>query len=142
MMTVKVDRGRWIPVKSLDEASTVVRRFIEDVGMGGSEWYGRIGTGRGAAVREGRKTVAYVSYNGRLWDLDRNEIVAAIYAKPYGLKTNPPRPTLDESLWRVRANETPLGPSWSDWYYDVVRAMSPTVFTDTDLNAYRSGEGR
>jgi hypothetical protein len=58
---------------------------------------------------------------------------------------NPPRPTLEESLWRVRANETPLGPSWSDWsnevharryrmVIDVVRNMSPTVFTDADLN--------
>ena len=56
-------------------------------------------------------------------------------AKPYGLKTNPPRPTLEESLWRVRANETPLGPSWSDWWIDVVKSMSPTIFTDTDLNA-------
>lgn len=35
---------------------------------------------------------------------------------------------------RVRANETPLGPSWSDWYVDVVRNMAPTIFTDTDLN--------
>jgi hypothetical protein len=49
-------------------------------------------------------------------------------------RQNPPRPTLEESLWRVRANETPLGPSWSDWSIDVVRNMSPTVFTDTDLN--------
>ena len=57
--------------------------------------------------------------------------------RPYGLKTNPPRPTLDETLWRVRANETPLGPTWSDWYVDVVRNMSPTVFTDSDLNTPR-----
>lgn len=55
-------------------------------------------------------------------------------ARPYGLKTNPPRPTLDESRWRVRANETPLGPSWSDGWIDVVKAMAPTIQKDTDLN--------
>jgi hypothetical protein len=63
-------------------------------------------------------------------------------AHTYGLRTNPPRPTLDESRWRVRSNETPLGPSWSNWYVDVVRMMWPTVLTDTDLNAYRIDHGR
>ena len=58
-------------------------------------------------------------------------------AKPYGLKTNPLRPTLEESVWRVRANETPLGPRWGNWSVDVVRNMSPTIFTDTDLNMKR-----
>ena len=48
-------------------------------------------------------------------------------------KTNPPRPTLEETLWRVRA-ATPIGPRWSDWTIDVVKNMSPTIFTDTDLN--------
>jgi hypothetical protein len=37
----------------------------------------------------------------------------------YGLRTNPPRPTLAESAWRVRSNETPLGPRWSDWAVDL-----------------------
>lgn len=55
---------------------------------------------------------------------------------PY--KVNPPRPTLEESRWRVRSNETPLGPSWSNWYIDVVKSMAPTIFTDTDLNVTKS----
>lgn len=52
-------------------------------------------------------------------------------------KMNPPRPTLEESRWRVRSNETPLGPSWSNWYIDVVKSMAPTILTDTDLNQRR-----
>lgn len=61
-------------VKSLREASQLMRHYIEMHGMGSSEWYGHATAGR-VEDPEG-KTVARVSYNGRVWDPadDKSEI--------------------------------------------------------------------
>ncbi len=54
-------------VASLQEASRVCLRFIEANDLGGGNW-------TGGAVYEGKKQVAKVSYNGRVWAMDGSEI--------------------------------------------------------------------
>jgi hypothetical protein len=66
MMTVCLGKNHRVSVKTLAEASAAVRRYLDDSGMGSSEWYGDCKSV--GVVRLGRKTVAHVSYNGRVWD--------------------------------------------------------------------------
>ena len=49
-----------LPVKTLDEARLVCRRYIEENGLGGGNW-------TGGEIYCNRKLVARVSYNGRVW---------------------------------------------------------------------------
>jgi hypothetical protein len=49
-----------VPVKTFAEASRACRRYIEENGLGGGNW-------SGGQVYCGRKLVARVSYNGRVW---------------------------------------------------------------------------
>lgn len=53
-------RAERVNVKDFAEASQVVRRYIATFGLGSSTW-------QGGRIVEGRKTVARVSYNGRVW---------------------------------------------------------------------------
>jgi hypothetical protein len=53
-------RRKLVEVASLQEASRAVREYIEADGLGSSAW-------EGGEVTEGRKVVARVSYNGRVW---------------------------------------------------------------------------
>lgn len=48
-------------VETLAEASKAVRKFIDDFLLGSSTW-------TGGKVYVGRKQVARVSYNGRVWE--------------------------------------------------------------------------
>lgn len=50
----------WLPVASLRQASEVCRSYIDALELGGGNW-------TGGDVKKGRKIVAYVSYNGRVW---------------------------------------------------------------------------
>lgn len=50
-----------VPVSSYEEASRLVQEFIEDNDLGGGNW-------SGGAVYKNGKQVAYVSYNGRVWE--------------------------------------------------------------------------
>jgi hypothetical protein len=61
-------RGEWIPVPDFAAASRVCREFI-DSNFLGSEWCG----GRIVDVAT-NKTVAKVSYNGRVWWPDGSEV--------------------------------------------------------------------
>ena len=65
-LSVMIDRGVWITVHSLDEASMHVRTRIEAEGYGASHWYPRVGK-NGAPIRRGARTVGWISYNGRVW---------------------------------------------------------------------------
>jgi hypothetical protein len=58
---------RMVPVESFAEASKACRRFISDNELGAGHWSG------GSIFIAGQK-VAYVSYNGRVWDMRGNEI--------------------------------------------------------------------
>jgi len=51
------------PVKTLAEASKACRRYIEEHGLGGGNW-------TGGKIYCGRKLVARVSYNGKVWSPD------------------------------------------------------------------------
>lgn len=48
-------------VSSFKEASELCRKFIEDNDLGSGNW-------SGGAITENRKQIAYVSYNGRVWE--------------------------------------------------------------------------
>lgn len=57
-----------VKIKSFQEASQVCRDYIEERGMGGGNWSG------GQILNEDKEQIAYVSYNGRVWDMEGNEI--------------------------------------------------------------------
>ena len=61
-------RSHWLPVADLDAASRACRRFIEKHDLGASAWRG----GQVVAA-DTKKTVANVSYNGRVWLADGSE---------------------------------------------------------------------
>jgi len=62
-------RGEWILVADFAAASRVCREFIDSHDLGGSGWCG----GRIVDVAT-NKTVAKVSYNGRVWRPDGSEV--------------------------------------------------------------------
>lgn len=53
-------------VETLEQASATCRAYIQEHGLGGSQWSG------GKVYDHARKQVAYVSYNGRIWSPDGN----------------------------------------------------------------------
>lgn len=71
-MTVTVSKKvAPIPVASYAEASKVVRAYIDGKGLGGNAWYRSLpftATSRGAAIHVDGVQVAFVSYNGRVWE--------------------------------------------------------------------------
>ena len=52
----------WAIVESLDDASREVRKYIEKNDIGSRVWTG------GDVVDENGSFVAWISYNGRIWD--------------------------------------------------------------------------
>jgi len=64
------DFGQYAPVSnreshacdSLQEAAALARRYIEFWNLGGGNWPKTV-------VKQGKRTVATISYNGRLWDM-------------------------------------------------------------------------
>lgn len=57
----------WTPVASLEDASNIVSEYIVYHELGASTFLG-------GTIMNNDKEVARVSYNGRVWDLDDNEI--------------------------------------------------------------------
>lgn len=54
--------SRWQDVDGLEEASRACRAYVEEYGLGGGNWAG------GEVIdHSSGKTVARVSYNGRVW---------------------------------------------------------------------------
>jgi hypothetical protein len=64
------DSGKTIAVKVADfaEASAVCSDYIRRNGLGGGNW-------TGGNIYQGRTKVGRVSFNGRVWDVDGNEII-------------------------------------------------------------------
>jgi hypothetical protein len=63
-----LDGKRIVPVESLAEASGVCLGYIDRNDLGFGNW-------TGGQVSDGKKQVAIVSYNGRIWDMDGKEII-------------------------------------------------------------------
>jgi hypothetical protein len=63
-----------MPAVSLQHAVQIVRQHIETAGIGAREWYAS--HRKAGAVFESAKQVATISYNGRVWDMDGEEIAA------------------------------------------------------------------
>lgn len=56
-------------VTTFEEASKVLRTYIDSRGWGSTQWYGQKGDGGfkvGDIVQDGNK-IAHISYNGRVW---------------------------------------------------------------------------
>lgn len=66
-MVVKVWNKTFIPVSDFQQASEIVRNFIEDNGHGSSDWCNK---SNGNIYNHKGKVVAKISYNGRIWDKD------------------------------------------------------------------------
>lgn len=60
-----------VVVGSFAEASKAVRADIEARGIGSNEW----SWDRAGVISVGKRPVAKVSYNGRVWDQDGKEVV-------------------------------------------------------------------
>lgn len=60
--------GEWVEAESVEQASALVRADIDATGVGSSDWYG-YGKAQGE-VRSAGKTVARISYNGRIWPVE------------------------------------------------------------------------
>lgn len=58
-------KSKWVPVKSIADASKVCRQFLDQYGLGGGNWTG------GLVVKDGMP-IAEISYNGRAWKPDRD----------------------------------------------------------------------
>lgn len=56
-----------VQVETMQDASELCRSYIERNGLGSGNW-------TGGNVYEGKKQVARVSYNGRVWAMDGSEI--------------------------------------------------------------------
>ena len=60
-----------VAVSTYAEAARVVREYISSKGLGSSAWYRNLpftATAKGAAIHVDGKQVAFVSYNGRVWE--------------------------------------------------------------------------
>jgi len=79
-MTVSGERsfnlnGKWVPVKTLDEARKVWIAFRDTADGENGGMFGASDMKRGCGeYREGGVVVARVSYNGRMWAADGSEI--------------------------------------------------------------------
>jgi len=62
-------RKHFVSVATLRDASNACRAYIEKNGLGGGNW-------TGGQVIQGNKDIARISYNGRIWDMNDNEIAA------------------------------------------------------------------
>jgi len=67
-MTININ-GKWMTVGTLSEASRRWCGYRDDTGLGVSECCRGCGD-----VRDGSQKIATVSYNGRVWGLDGQEI--------------------------------------------------------------------
>ena len=56
-----------VPVNSYAEASKVSQDYIRRNHLGAGNW-------TGGKIYQGRTKVGHVSYNGRVWDIEGNEI--------------------------------------------------------------------
>lgn len=59
--------NKQVSVKSFAEAATLCREYIHDNELGAGNW-------AGGQVFKGTQQVARISYNGRVWGMDGNEI--------------------------------------------------------------------
>jgi hypothetical protein len=55
------ERGEWVSVASVAQARALCRSVIDTNGLGATQW-------QGGAIRRGKRKVARLSYNGRLWE--------------------------------------------------------------------------
>ena len=60
---VPLSQERTVEVETLEEASRECRRYIEDNHLGGGNW-------NGGQAKQGKKVVAQISYNGRIWPIE------------------------------------------------------------------------
>jgi hypothetical protein len=67
-LKVRVARGTWVPVEALHEAALAVRQHIDAYGLGSSNW----GQAQAPVQDADGKTVALISYNGRVWSTERD----------------------------------------------------------------------
>lgn len=58
----------FVEVDDFSEASKVCRTYIVDNDLGGGNWTG------GKVLGDHDLEIAYVSYNGRVWDMNNKEI--------------------------------------------------------------------
>lgn len=64
---IKKIKPKSISVNSLSEAKKVTQEFIDEYDLGSGNFHR-------APVYEGSKQIASISYNGRIWDMNDNEI--------------------------------------------------------------------
>ena len=71
----KNKKGKYVSVSSLKEARKECSQFIDYYNLGGGNWTG------GIVVNENYEFVAYISYNGRVWDNENTRNAKEIIIK-------------------------------------------------------------
>lgn len=61
--------AKTVRVLTLKGAGRVCQSYIADWNLGGGNW-------TGGQVYKGKKQIARISYNGRIWDLNDKEIIS------------------------------------------------------------------
>ena len=59
------ERNRKVEVDSFEKAALLCLQFISKNDLGGGNWSGGL-------ITEGKKKIAYVSYNGRVWEITKD----------------------------------------------------------------------
>ena len=113
-IAVELRPGFKVPIRSADEASAVVRQYIERNNIGGSEFQG------GQVTDRQGKPVAKVSYNGRVWSPDGKELLQNAFDEEQPKAGQTTEEANRERLEKIRAESdrikaeieqpTPTGP--------------------------------
>jgi len=63
-------KSKLVEIDNLKEASEIVKEYTE--GQRSSEWYSIENVGNVGNVYNGKKIIAHISFNGRVWEVDKN----------------------------------------------------------------------
>jgi hypothetical protein len=111
-----------VEVDSFEKASLLCQQFIARNELGGGNWAGGL-------ITDGRKPIAYVSYNGRVWKITKDAPVHS--GKNEEIKLNPEKLESYKVIFTHVSTTTPYGDNCSRFEY-VDQYGRKFVFRDTN----------
>jgi hypothetical protein len=111
-----------VEIDSFEKASLLCQKFIARNELGGGNWAGGL-------ITDGRKPIAYVSYNGRVWKITKD---APMYSgKNEEIKLDPEKLESCKVIFTHVSTTTPYGDKCSRFEY-VDQHGRKFVFRDTN----------